>query len=54
MARQIDATHLLYLNMDGTAKRVELKGRSRSILRDQEYQDGFSLAPYEPEFVEIQ
>jgi len=54
MARQIDPTHLLYLNMDGTAKRVDLKGHSRSILHDQEYQDGFSLAPYEPEFVETQ
>jgi len=52
MARQINPTHILYLNLDGTAKRVELKGHSHSILRDQEYEDGFSLAPYEPEFVE--
>jgi beta-galactosidase len=52
MARQINATHILYLNLDGTAKRVELKGHSRSILHDREYDDGFSLGPYEPEFVE--
>jgi beta-galactosidase len=52
MARQINATHILYLNLDGTAKRVELKGHSRSILLDREYDDGFSLGPYEPEFVE--
>jgi beta-galactosidase len=54
MARQINPTHILYLNLDGTAKRVELKGHSRSILHDQEYQDGFSLPPFEPEFVETE
>ncbi|HTY00527.1 MAG TPA: beta-galactosidase [Bacteroidota bacterium] len=53
MARQINPTHLLYLNLDGTAKHVELKGRSYSILRNQEYEDGFTIGPYEPEFVEI-
>ena len=52
MARQINPTHFLYLNMDGTAKHVDLKGHSRSILHDQEYEDGFALGPYEPEFVE--
>ena len=52
MARQIDAKHLLYLNLDGAAKRVDLKGASRSILRDRDYQDGFLLEPFEPEFVE--
>ena len=54
MARQIDLTHSLYLNLDGIAKRVELKGRARSILRDQEYQDSFILDPVEPEFLESQ
>ena len=52
MARQINPTHILYLNLDGAAKHVDLKGHSRSILRDQEYEDGFTLGPYEPEFVE--
>jgi beta-galactosidase len=52
MARQINANHILYLNLDGSPKRVELKGRSRSILRDVDYQDSFELGPYEPEFVE--
>jgi beta-galactosidase len=51
MARQINATHILYLNMDGTAKRVELQGHSRSILRDLDYENGFELGPYEAEFV---
>lgn len=52
MARRMDPTHVLYLNMDGTAKRIELQGRSRSILRDADYEGGFELGPYEPEFVE--
>jgi beta-galactosidase len=52
MARSIDPRHNLYLNLDGVAKRVDLKGRSRSILRDRDYADGFALGPYEPEFVE--
>ena len=52
MARQINPTHILYLNLDGAAKHVELKGHSHSILHDQDYDDGFSLGPYEPDFVE--
>ncbi len=52
MARQIDDSHFLYLNLDGTAKHVDLKGRSRSILRELDYEDSFELGPYEPEFVE--
>lgn len=53
MARHIDPTHTLYLNLDGIAKRVELKGRAYSILRDQDYEDGFILGPFEPEFLEF-
>jgi beta-galactosidase len=52
MARQIDATHLLYLNLDGTPKRIELRGRSRSILYDRHYENAFTIDPYQPEFVE--
>jgi beta-galactosidase len=54
MARRIDSTHALYLNLDGVAKRVEVKGRSHSILCDQDYHDGFTLGPFEPDFLEIQ
>jgi beta-galactosidase len=53
MARQIDSKHFLYLNLQGTATQVALKGRSRSLLHDREYRDGFGLDPYEPEFVEV-
>jgi len=53
MARQIDARHVLYLNLDGAPKRVELKGTSHSLLHDRDFQDGFTLEPFEPEFVEL-
>lgn len=53
MARQIDARHFLYLNLDGTAKRIDLPGASRSILRDLDYRDGFELDSYSPDFVEV-
>jgi beta-galactosidase len=53
MARQIDARHFLYLNLDGAAKQVTLKGPARSILYDRPYQDRFTLNPYEPDFVEV-
>ena len=52
MARQIDANHFLYLNLEGTEKRIELKGNDRSILYDRDYADSFTLDPYQPEFIE--
>ena len=54
MARQIDAHHVLYLNLEGQPKQIGLKGKSRSILHDRDYQEGFSLAPYDAEFVELE
>jgi beta-galactosidase len=53
MARQIDPEHILYLNLDGIAKHIELKGRAYSILHDREYEGGFMLDPFEPEFLEL-
>jgi beta-galactosidase len=53
MARQIDKSHFLYLNVSGEPKEIQLKGNSRSILFDKNYLDNFTLAPYEPEFIEI-
>jgi len=53
MARQIDKNHLLYLNVSGEPKKIELTGRSRSILFDRDYTDGFTIEPFEPEFVEL-
>lgn len=53
MARQIDARHVLYLNLDGTPKHIEVAGRSHSILYDRDYRDSLELQPYEPDFVEV-
>ena len=53
MARQIDKKHFLYLNVSGEAKEIRLKGDARSILFDKEYKDKFTIAPYEPDFLEL-
>ena len=53
MARQIDKNHYLYLNVSGEPKEIQIKGKSRSILFDKNYSGNFTIAPYEPEFIEI-
>lgn len=54
MARQIDDTHFLYLNVSGEPKIIEMTQKSRSILNENNYEGNITLAPYEPEFIEIQ
>ena len=54
MARQIDKTHFLYMNVSGEPKEIPMKGNSKSILFDKDYSGNFTIAPYEPEFIEIQ
>ena len=53
MARQIDKNHVLYLNISSDPKKIELKGKSRSILFDKDYTDRFTIEPFEPEFIEL-
>ena len=53
MARQIDKNHYLYLNVSGESKEIPMKGKSRSILFDKDYNGNFVVAPYEPEFIEV-
>jgi beta-galactosidase len=53
MARQIDKNHFLYLNVSGDPKEIQMKGKSRSILFDKDYNGNFTIAPYEPEFIEL-
>jgi beta-galactosidase len=53
MARQIDKNHFLYLNVSGEQKEIQMKGNSHSILFDKEYSGNFTIAPYEPEFIEL-
>lgn len=54
MARYIDENHLLLLNNTGEAKRIPLPLRGKSLLTDASFHDHFDLAPYEPEFIELQ
>ena len=53
MARQIDKNHFLYLNLTAESKEIPVKGGSKGILSAKEYTGNFTLAPYEPEFIEI-
>lgn len=53
MARFIDSKHILYLNLTGEAKEINVKGRSHSILHDKGYDGKFTIAPFEPEFIEL-
>jgi beta-galactosidase len=53
MARQIDKNHILYLNISGDSKEIPMTRNSRSILFDHDNSGNFTIAPYEPEFIEI-
>ncbi|MGD9928395.1 MAG: beta-galactosidase [Mangrovibacterium sp.] len=53
MARQIDENHFLYLNVSGEPKEIKMNRKARSILFDKDYSGNFTIAPYEPEFIEI-
>jgi len=53
MARQIDKNHYLYLNVSGEAKEIQVKAKSRSLLLNKDYTGNFTIAPYEPEFIEL-
>ena len=52
MAREIDKNHFLYLNVSSESKEIKMKGRSRSVLFDKDYNGNFTIKPYEPEFIE--
>jgi beta-galactosidase len=53
MARQIDKNHFLYLNISDEPKEIKINGKLFSILFDRDYVDNFTIAPHEPEFIEI-
>ncbi len=53
LARQIDKNHFLYMNVCGEPKDIQMKRNSRSILFEKNYNGNFTIAPYEPEFIEI-
>jgi len=54
MARQIDKNHFLYLNISSEPREIQMKGKSKSILYDKDYTGNFTIAPYEPDFVELE
>lgn len=53
MARFIDSKHILYLNLTDETKEINVNGHSHSILHDKDYEGNFSIAPFEPEFIEL-
>ncbi|MBN2274261.1 MAG: beta-galactosidase, partial [Bacteroidales bacterium] len=53
MARQIDKNHFLFLNISSKPHEIQMKGNSRSILFDKDYTGNFTIAPYEPDFIEL-
>ncbi|MCX6222900.1 MAG: beta-galactosidase [Bacteroidia bacterium] len=53
MARQIDKNHFLYLNVSREPKEIKMSSKAKSILFDKDYSGNFTIAPYEPEFIEI-
>ena len=53
MARQISSGHILYLNLSPKPQVIPCHGKLRSILRDRDYADRFTIEPFEPEFIEM-
>jgi beta-galactosidase len=53
MARQIDEKHFLYMNISSEPKEIKMNAKSKSILFDKDYTGNFTIAPYEPEFIEL-
>ena len=54
MARQIDAHHILYLNIGSKPVEIRLKGNIKGILTGKTYTDRFTLPAEEPELIEVE
>lgn len=54
MARQIDARHILYLNIGRSPAEIRLKGNFKGILTGKTYADKFTLPAEGPELIEIE
>ena len=54
MARDIDQTHTLYLNLNASPQSIVLRGKAKGILSGERYEDSFLLPPYEPELIEFE
>jgi len=53
LARQIDKTHYLFLNVSNESKEIPMKTKSRSVIFDKNYTGNFTLSPQEPDFIEL-
>ena len=53
MARAVDDRHVLYLNLDADPKPITFEGKATSVLHDTDYEGGFTLGPYDADFVEL-
>ena len=53
MARQVDKNHFPYLNVTGEPKRNSNEWKIKKYRLDKEYNGNFTIAPYEPEFIEV-
>ncbi|GAA4812392.1 beta-galactosidase [Streptomyces ziwulingensis] len=54
LARALDATHLLYVNLDGESKPISTPGPTRSVLHERTHaESGFTLAPFDADVVEV-
>lgn len=54
MVRQIDANHILYLNLKGKPAQIKVGAPSKSLISDRELGETFKIPAYEPEFIEMQ
>jgi len=51
--RQIEKNDFLYLNVTGELKEIPMTGILKSIHFDKSYTGNFTIALYEPEFIEV-
>jgi beta-galactosidase len=54
MARQIDDRHFLYLNMSREPKVIRIRGNFHSLIQEKDFTDSLNLAPFEPDFIELE
>lgn len=52
MARQIDDTHALYLNMTDREQIISVDGKAKSLISDSKFKGNLVLPPFEAEFIE--
>ena len=54
MARKIDDSHLLMLNLTNKVKEIKIEGEAYGIIGNKKYNGSIKLLPQEPEFVKLE